>query len=155
MELVMRKFGFGFLLMTISLALVPFASIAGQAGAPPTATEKAPIEAAAVQAAPPQDIKPAPATAAKPAALPSGSAGATPAKKAPVMRTEPIIPAFQTPKEKTAVIVFYVWLWLSIGVLIYFLRWWVQEADRVYRAKFYEPVESPRKDNPLPPLLGE
>ena len=71
------------------------------------------------------------------------------------MRTEPIIPAFQTPREKTAVIVFYVWLWLSIGVLIYFLRWWVQEADRVFRAKFYEPAESPRKDNPLPPTLGE
>ncbi len=71
------------------------------------------------------------------------------------MRTEPIVPAYQSIKERAAVQVFFVWLWLSIGVLLYFLRWWVQEADRVYKAKFYEPVESPRKDNPLPPLLGE
>jgi hypothetical protein len=142
----MRKFRFGFLLMTVSLALAPLAAIAGQAGTPQTATEKAQIEAAlsSDKAAQPQDTKPAPATAPKPEV-----------KKAPVKRTEPIIPAFQTPKEKTAVIVFYVWLWLSIGVLIYFLRWWVQEADRVFRAKYYEPAESPRKDNPLPPYLGE
>lgn len=141
----MRKLWSGFLLVTVSLALVPLASIARQAETPPTAKDKAQIEAwAASQAAPPQDIKPAAAPAAKPAA-----------KKGEVKRTEPIIPAFQTPKEKTAVIVFFVWLWLSIGVLIYFLRWWVQEADRVFRAKYYEPVESPRKDNPLPPLLGE
>jgi hypothetical protein len=127
------------------------------AGAPqaPTATKpevKADLTQTVKVDAP---AKTAAAPAAKPAALPSGSAGAAPAKKAPVKRTEPIIPAFQTPREKTAVIVFYVWLWLSIGVLIYFLRWWVQEADRVFRAKFYEPVESPRKDNPLPPYLGE
>jgi hypothetical protein len=78
-----------------------------------------------------------------------------PVKKGPVQRTEPIVPAFQSAKEKTAVIVFYGWLWISIGVLLYFLRWWVQEADRVFKARFYEPAESPRKDNPFPPLLGE
>ena len=149
----MRKLGFGFLLMAVSLALVPPASIAGQAAAalPSERTGEAP----AAQTAPPQDVKPAPQAAVKPAAPPSGSAGAAPAKKAPAVRTEPILPAYQTPKEKTAVIVFFIWLWLSIGVLIYFLRWWAQEADRVFRAKFYEPAESPRKDNPFPPYLGE
>jgi hypothetical protein len=96
------------------------------------------------------------AAVTEPAAQPPAAAEAKPAaKKAEAKRTEPLFPAYQTPREKTAVIVFYVWLWLSIGVLLYFLRWWVQEADRVYRAKFYEPVESPRKDNPLPPFLGE
>jgi hypothetical protein len=138
----MRKLGFGFLLMAVSLALIPPASIAGQAAAalPSERTGEAP----AAQTAPPQDVKPAPQAAVKPAV-----------KKAPAVRTEPIVPAYQTPKEKTAVIVFFVWLWLSIGVLIYFLRWWAQEADRVFRAKFYEPAESPRKDNPFPPYLGE
>jgi len=163
----MRKLWFGFLLVTVSLALVPLEAIAGQEGTAPNVKDKAQIEAAAAlpsgrtgespaaQAAPPQDVKPAGEVPAKPGALPSGRAGAAPAKKPPAIRTEPIVPAYQNIKERSAVRVFYVWLWLSIGVLLYFLRWWVQEADRVYRAKFYEPVESPRKDNPLPPLLGE
>jgi hypothetical protein len=51
--------------------------------------------------------------------------------------------------------VFYAWLWLSIVVMIYFLRLWVKEADRVYKAKYYAPEESPRKDNPMPPVLGD
>lgn len=119
------------------------------AGAQQSPQDKAQIEAALSsgktgEAPAPQDIKPVPAKAAPPAV-----------KKAPVQRTEPIVPAYQNIKEKAAVQVFFVWLWLSIGVLLYFLRWWVQEADRVYKARFYEPAESPRKDNPLPPLLGE
>jgi len=145
----MRKLGFGFLLVTVSLAMVPPATIAGQAGTPPSVKDKAQVEAALSsgqtgEAPAPQDVKPAASTAAKPAA-----------KKPPAIRTEPIVPAYQNIKERAAVQVFFVWLWLSIGVLLYFLRWWVQEADRVFKAKFYEPVESPRKDNPLPPLLGE
>jgi hypothetical protein len=132
----------------------PQALPSGRTGEAPAKPETKPeVKAEAAQAA--QAQAPAQKQAAAPA-KPAGAAAAKPAaKKAPAARTEPIIPAFQSPKEKTAVFVFYVWLWLSIGVLIYFLRWWVQEADRIFRAKFYEPAESPRKDNPLPPLLGE
>jgi hypothetical protein len=90
---------------------------------------------------------------AKPAA-PAAPAAKKPAKKE-VARTEPIVPAFSGIKEKTAVYVFYAWLWLSIVILIYFLRLWVKEADRVYKAKYYEPEESPLKDNPMPPCLGD
>jgi len=126
------------------LALAPPAAPAGPQAAPAAADRPA------VAAKPDAAAQAAAAPAAKPAVTKKPAAN-----KVPVKRTEEILPAFQTPKEKTAVIVFYVWLWLSIGVLLYFLRWWVQEADRVFRARFYEPAESPRKDNPMPPLLGE
>ncbi len=132
----------------VSFALGPLAAALpsgwtaeAPAGARQTAPETKPAAQAGLQTAP---------------ALEQAAPGPKPAaKKAPAVRTEPIVPAYQSIKERAAVQVFFVWLWLSIGVLLYFLRWWVQEADRVYKAKFYDPVESPRKDNPLPPLLGE
>jgi len=143
---------------TAEAAALPSGRTAETAAKPETKPEIKAEAAQALKVETPAQQQAAPAAATpatKPPALPSERAGATPAKKGEVKRTEPIRPAYQTPKEKTAVIVFFVWLWLSIGVLICFLRWWVQEADRVFRAKFYEPVESPRKDNPLPPFLGE
>jgi hypothetical protein len=93
----------------------------------------------------------APATArqeAKPAAKPA-------AKKGEEKRTELVVPAYSDIRQRSAVIVFYVWLWFSIAILIYFLRQWIKEADRVYKAKYYEPEESPRKGNPMAPALGE
>jgi hypothetical protein len=131
------------------------------------------VEAAvSAQAAPAQEAKPAPALTrdvntrlstaeADPQAKPGAPAAVPPAakkpaaKKAEVKRTEPIVPAYSGIKEKTAVFVFYVWLWFAIAVMIYFLRLWIKEADRVYWAKYYEPEESPRKDNPLAPVLGD
>ena len=95
---------------------------------------------------------------AKPEAAPAGAQPAPakkPAKKAPEKRTETIVPAFSGIKEQTAVYVFYGWLWLSIVVLIYFLRLWIKESDRVYHAKYYEPEDSPRKGNPLPRVIGD
>jgi hypothetical protein len=77
------------------------------------------------------------------------------AKKVEEKRTEPILPAYSDIRQRSAVIVFYAWLWLSIAVLIYFLRLWIKEADRIYKAKYYEPEESPRKGNPMAPALGE
>lgn len=142
----MRKIRSLLFLAMISLVLSPLAAVAQQTTVPPAVKDKAQIEAAvAAQAAPAQEAKPAPAPAAKKPA----------AKKAEVKRTEPIVPAYSGIKEKTAVIVFYVWLWFSIAVLIYFLRLWIKEADRVYKAKYYEPEESPRKDNPMAPVLGD
>jgi len=143
----MRKTRILFWLVTVSLVLGPFAIAAQQAGTPPAAKDKAQVEASvAAQTAPAQEAKPAavPPAAKKPAA-----------KKGEVKRTEEIVPAYTGIKEKTAVLVFFIWLWFAIAVLIYFLRLWIKEADRVYWAKYYEPEESPRKDNPMAPVLGD
>jgi hypothetical protein len=112
--------------------------------------------AAAVPGQAPQDVKAkAKVETGIAASHAPQQAAKKPAKKAPEKRTELIVPAFSGIKEQIAVYVFYVWLWLSIVILIYFLRLWVRESDRVYHAKYYEPDESPRKANPFPPTLGE
>jgi hypothetical protein len=160
MEPVMSARRVLILCTALSFVLAPLAAAGAAQAQPPTQTPAKP-EVKAEAALPTGRTAEAAALptgrTAEAAAPPAGQTAEKPApgKKAPAQRTEPIVPAFQTPKEKTAVIVFYVWMWLSIGVLIYFLRWWVQEADRVFKAGFYEPVESPRKDNPFPPYLGE
>ena len=169
----MRKIRSLLFLAMISLVLSPLAAAAQQTTVPPAVKDKARIEAAvAAQTAPTEQVKPpAPtrdvntrlsAAETDPQAKPGAPAAAAPpaakkpaAKKAEVKRTELIVPAYSGIKEKTAVIVFYVWLWFSIAVLIYFLRLWIKEADRVYKAKYYEPEESPRKDNPMAPVLGD
>lgn len=48
-----------------------------------------------------------------------------------------IHPAPQNIKEKIGIYVFLGWLWLSILVLIYFLRLKIQEADRLYELGFF------------------
>jgi len=131
------------ILMMVSLVLAPLAAAAGQASPP---SDKAGVQAAAPPGA--QQVKPAARQEAKPAAKP-------PAKKGEEKRTEEIVPAYSDIKQRSAVIVFYVWLWLSIAVLAYFLRLWIKEADRVYKAKYYEPEESPRKGNPMAAGVGE
>ena len=127
-------------LMMVSLVLAPLAVAAGQASAP---ADKAGVQAAA----------PPGAEQAKPAAAPA--AAKPPAMKGEEKRTEEIVPAYSDIKQRSAVIVFYVWLWFSIAVLAYFLRQWVKEADRVYKAKYYEPEESPRKGHPMAAGVGE
>lgn len=142
----MRAIRFIILAAFTALVLSPLTAAAQASAAPAT---KANIETELSQQAAPQEPKPE----AKPAA-PAAPAAKKPAKKE-VIRTEPIVPAFSGIREQTAVYVFYAWLWLSIVVMIYFLRLWVKEADRVYKAKYYEPEESPRKDNPMPSFLGD
>jgi hypothetical protein len=127
-------------LMMVLLVLAPLAAAAGQVSAP---ADKAGVQAAA----------PAGAPQAKPAAAPA--AAKPPAKKGEEKRTEEIVPAYSDIKQRSAVIVFYVWLWFSIAVLAYFLRQWVKEADRVYKARYYEPEESPRKGHPMAAGVGE
>jgi hypothetical protein len=41
------------------------------------------------------------------------------------------------PKDSNRVYVFLAWTWLTIGVLLYFLRLKVREADRVYRTGLF------------------
>jgi hypothetical protein len=117
----------------------------------PLATSRQRTPQAASGAQTKVEVKPSPAAAAqeaKPAAKPA-------AKKAEAKRTEPVVPAYSDIRQRSATPVFYVWLWFSIAIMIYFLRQWIKEADRVYWAKYYEPEESPRKGNPMPPALGE
>jgi hypothetical protein len=143
----MRAIRFIILAAFAALVLSPLTA-AVQVPSSPAA--KAGIETELSQAtAAPQGVQPG----AKPAA-PAAPAAKKPIKK-DVIRTEPIVPAFSGIKERTAVYVFYAWLWLSIVMLIYFLRLWIKEADRVYKAKYYEPEESPLKGNPMPPSLGD
>ncbi len=40
-------------------------------------------------------------------------------------------------KQKTGIYVFVAWMWVSVFVLIYFLRLKVKEADRLYRLRFF------------------
>jgi hypothetical protein len=49
---------------------------------------------------------------------------------------EEIHPAPANIKQKVGLLVFLGWLWLSILVLIYFLRLKIQEADRLYELEF-------------------
>jgi hypothetical protein len=50
---------------------------------------------------------------------------------------EKIIGATPDIKQKTGIWVFVAWMWVSILVLIYFLRLKIIEADRLYRLRFY------------------
>lgn len=59
----------------------------------------------------------------------------------PQVKAEPekIIPSPQNIKESTAIVVFLVWMWISIAVLIYFLRLKIKEVDRLYTSRFFSP----------------
>jgi len=49
-----------------------------------------------------------------------------------------IHPGPQDMVEKIGISVFLAWIWISIVVLIYFLRLKIKEADRLYELRFYE-----------------
>jgi len=48
-----------------------------------------------------------------------------------------IVGAPQNIKQKTGIWVFVAWIWVSVFVLIYFLRLKIAEADRLHRIRFY------------------
>jgi hypothetical protein len=50
---------------------------------------------------------------------------------------EKIIGAPQDIKQNTGILVFVAWMWISVFVLIYFLRLKIKEADRLYRLRFF------------------
>ena len=66
---------------------------------------------------------------------------AAPPEKAPEMQaqaqSEKIVAAPQNIKEASRIYVFLGWMWVSIAVLIYFLRLKIKEADRLYLIKFF------------------
>lgn len=52
-------------------------------------------------------------------------------------KEERVVPSPRDIKERTAIYVFIVWIWLAIIVLVYFLRLKVREADRLFRLKYF------------------
>ncbi len=46
---------------------------------------------------------------------------------------ETIVPGPKDVKQATAIYVFLGWIWLSIGILIFFLRLKIKEVDRLHR----------------------
>ena len=120
----MKRIFFCLLLLAVSGALLAAAPGASRTVASLTAPQTGP------------QITPQTAPQAKPATpLPAKPAAAKPAvKKA---RTEAIVPGPKDLRERWAIPVFLVLLWLAIITLLYILRWKIQESDRVYYAKFY------------------
>jgi quinol-cytochrome oxidoreductase complex cytochrome b subunit len=57
----------------------------------------------------------------------------------PKAQSEKIVPAPQNIKESTAIYVFLGWMWVSIAVLIYFLRQKIRETDRLYFSRYFTP----------------
>ena len=67
-------------------------------------------------------------------------------RKAPAqapVRTEELVPGPQTLKERTAIIVFVVWLWGTIAVLLVVLRWKIREVDRVHDLEHASRLDPP------------
>ncbi len=50
---------------------------------------------------------------------------------------ETIVPAPSGIKQATAIYVFLGWIWLSIGILIFFLRLKIKEVDRLYDLGYF------------------
>jgi hypothetical protein len=50
---------------------------------------------------------------------------------------EKIVGAPQDIKQKMGIWVFVGWMWISVVVLIYFLRLKIKEADRLYSLRFF------------------
>lgn len=55
--------------------------------------------------------------------------------------SEKIIASPQNIKEETGILVFLCWMWLSILVLVFFLRLKIREVDRLFRLKFFSDEE--------------
>jgi hypothetical protein len=51
--------------------------------------------------------------------------------------SEKIVASPQNIKEETGIFVFVGWMWLSIFVLVFFLRLKIREADRLFHLKFF------------------
>jgi len=59
--------------------------------------------------------------------------------KAPQEEQEPekIVGAPQDVKQKTGIWVFVIWMWISVFVIIFFLRLKIKEVDRLYNLRYF------------------
>ncbi len=60
---------------------------------------------------------------------------------------EVIHPGAQNIRERWSIAVFLVWMWVSIAVLLYFIRLLIREADRVHELDLYG-LKKPREGGP-------
>ena len=95
---------------------------------------------AAAQVAPPRTAAPQPAV---PQPAPEKAKAETKPEAKAEAKAETIQPAPKNIKEKSAVYVFLVWLWLTIGSLIYVFALKIREADRIFSLHYYQPRKSP------------
>jgi hypothetical protein len=58
-------------------------------------------------------------------------------------KPEDIVPGPQNIKERTGVYVFLGWIWLSIVVLICYLRLKIKEIDRLYELRLFSTSDQP------------
>ena len=116
----MKRMRFGLLLLAVSGIL-----LAAAPGASPTVAS---LRGSQINPQTDPQAKPATPPPAKPAVVKAAD------KKA---RTEAVVPGPKDIRELWAIRVFMVFLWLAIIILLYILRWKIQESDRVYHAKFY------------------
>ncbi len=65
-------------------------------------------------------------------------------------KPEEIVSGPQNIKERTAVYVFLGWIWLSIVVLVCYLRLKIKEIDRLYDLRFFSAADQP-EENPDQP----
>ncbi len=52
-------------------------------------------------------------------------------------KPEKIVAAPRDAREKTGIWVFAVWMWISVFVIVFFLRLKIKEVDRLYGLRFY------------------
>jgi len=71
------------------------------------------------------------------------------APEKPEVRTEEIHPAPRNIRERTAIIVFIVWLWGSIAALLAVLRLKIREVDRVEEFEHISRPDAPPKEPPV------
>lgn len=50
---------------------------------------------------------------------------------------ETIVPGPKDLRQATAIYVFLGWIWLSIGILIFFIRLKIKEVDRLHRLGYF------------------
>jgi hypothetical protein len=65
-------------------------------------------------------------------------------------KPEDIVPGPHNIKERTAIYVFLGWLWISIAVLVYFLRLKIKEIDRIYNLRFFSSADQPGEGSGQP-----
>jgi hypothetical protein len=69
------------------------------------------------------------------------------APQKPKVRTEELPSVLRNIRERSRIIVFLVWLWISIAALLYVLRLKIREVDRVTALDSFSPPGSPEDDS--------
>jgi len=74
-----------------------------------------------------------------------GTPQAAASTSAPETKTGEVHRPPLAPRDRMGIYVFLAWLWMSIIILIFFLRDKIRESDRVFRAGLYQTPEITRE----------